>query len=298
MTRIEDQIGQNEQDIARALAARREPARAQNSGLITPSMRVDVNADITVSTRPLNDSLIVGHPDNGWGNGLVGDHRGAWTQRDTASVPITRAGQLVIADALLGGSYDADRVDVDATTAPAWQIVAGADLTIRATLPFDAGADDPTVGIATRSGETLFEYDASATNDFDREVRLEADITFTPDTHASAAVTDDTLFVDALTGDRALRSIAMGTDDTQPTTGDTALGNQVFSRKAERIQQGPQALLSVPMFAGEPTGQTFPVNLNELGLLDGTGDLVARRVDTAIKRERQRVRIRAGFRIT
>ena len=302
--RIEDEIVENRRELGRALAADRTPATAQRGGILLSPIPVSVDVQVAVYTRPLGDTLIVGHPDgsaHGWG-GELGDQRGAWTQQASVSGSLTRDGQQAIADALVDTDVGLDQASVGDGVVHAFGVDAGAGVT-RARSGFRFGeSPDPVTDVDIRAadGRVIADAEVSVTADQDTEVRLDVTLTVTDDsrTDNEAVANVDTVAECIRTTDTSLQldTVALGSHPSQPSTSDTALVSQWFERAAGTDRTGQSAIAATAVLPGEPSNVSYPLTLRELGVFDSAGDLVLRAVVGATdKRERERLRARTGL---
>jgi len=147
----------------------------------------------------------------------------------------------------------------------------------------------------TAGRDAVDETVSSVTADQSLEVRSDAILTFSDDTGDSAAVTKLATVADALTpGTSAVESVAVGTDDTNPSQSDSSLGAAKLSKTGSRSSVGSEARVAAIAFRDEPSGQ--PYDLVELALQDTTGDTVTRVVFGAeTKDDRVELRYRGGI---
>lgn len=309
MTRdIEQEIARNRSQIGRALATTRRPAAQSSAGLVLSPVPVAVDIEVELYQRPLNDSLIIGHPNasaHGWGDGgRLGDRRGSWTLQETVTASLEREGRQAIAEALVDTSVGLGRASSGSDEVEAFGIDTGAgETTARASWRFDESP--PLVSapdLRVSDGRVIATASTSTTVDDEHELRLDATITISDDSRTgdAAVQTPDTIAEALRTDDNALRldEIALGTGNSTPTTGGTSLDAEVIRRQASRGQSGLSAIVQTAVFASEPTGASFPTTFRELAVIDTNGDQVLRAVFGAQqKREQQRLRARSGIRI-
>lgn len=296
--RIEDEIRENRESTTRALAADRQPAQDVEQSLSTASLPVEVEAAIELYTRPINDTLIVGHPDapQGWGRGSVGDRRGAWTQQTSTTAALTQNGREATAEALAGEDIVVDDVSVGDAVVRAFDIDESADTTrLRSSFRFDGTpATVDSVTLADNTARTVVSTSVSdVAADSQREIRVDISLTFTADTSDSAAVTDIATAADAIrrTADAQLHDVALGTDSSQPAQSDSGLGSEVVRKGSRRVTIGSRSRAQTIIPQGEPGTQ--PHDITELGVYSQAGDLVLRVVFGAETKD-DRIRLRAA----
>lgn len=305
---IEREIAANRSQIGRALANSRRPAAQSSAGLVLAPVPVAVDVEMDLYTRPLHDTLVVGHPDadaHGWGDGgRIGDRRGSWTLQETVTPSLERDGRRAIADALVDTDVGLGRASSGSDVVHAFGIDAGPGKTTgRASWRFDELPDPvaaPDVRVA--DGRVIATGSTSTTVDDEHELRLDATVTVSDDSYTGdSAIQNPETVAEALrTDDNALRldEIALGTGNASPTTAGTSLDTETFRRQAAPTQSGLSAIVQTAVFQGEPTGASFPTTLRELAVIDTNGDQVLRAVFGAQqKREQQRLRARSGIRI-
>jgi len=116
-------IAENRRDIRRVESNFIEAPEEGTITLIFGRNIVEVEVTGEVYTRPLNDSLIVGHPtaSHGIGQGAIGDRRGSWSlaasSEDTAE--LVRTGRTAVRDALDGQSGGIREAGIGSGTADA-----------------------------------------------------------------------------------------------------------------------------------------------------------------------------------
>lgn len=300
---IADEIAANRRQIGRSFARERRPSPDQETGLILSPIPVNVDATVEIYTRPINDTLIVGHPDaaQGVARGAVGDFRGSWTKQDSTTTSLNNAGQNAIADALVGNDSRLGQASVGDAVVEAFGLdTASKETTGRASFRFNQAPDPVTSGdLRTESGSIIAEGTVSdVAAGSQKEVRVDVILVFSDASRTdSESVTGADTVSDAIRTPTAstvtLADIALGTDDTKPTTSDTSLGNKTIQKDARAEAQGSRAVADTVLFRGEPGSQ--PVDLTELAVVDSNGDLVTRVVFAAqTKDDRLRLRVENG----
>lgn len=318
---IQREVTENRRKVQRLETYYRQPAPQQTLSVRAPEVRVELTVSATVYTRPVNDTLVGGHPDasNQPGRATVGDRRGSWSQVATSSASAyVDDGRRALAEALTGaakgvthaeagsGTSDPSASDTDldsgASQVGAWYDLATAD-TIRwlADFRFDEFGDVVNeVGLWTEADELVCRLTTGGVDPTaSEELKLEVEITVTPDTGSAVAVTDATAISNALASPPStvgLDAIALGTDGTDPTTSDTTLGNAVVQKSADHETGAASVTPWTIVFRSEPSTQ--PHDIREIGVFDETGTLAWRAVFAAeTKNARTRMRPQAALRI-
>jgi len=158
---IEEEVAANRQSVGRALASDRQPATDQNRTLATAPAPVAVEVTVAVDTRPLNGTLIVGHPDgesNGIGGGTLGDQRGDWTEEISTVTTLTRDGRRLVAEALAGDDVAVDTATVGDATVNAFVFDGGTTLAWSAASDWDGASSTDRVvhaGYGDRTADEL-----------------------------------------------------------------------------------------------------------------------------------------------
>lgn len=311
---IEQEISQNRRQTTRLESYQREVAPQQTIGIGAPAGQISVDVAATLYERSLKDSLISGHPDpqHGSGRGVAGDVRGEWIEiASTSDGSFVDDGRAALAAALAGArrGIDTAAVGSDGTT------VSRADTGLRAPgKPVHAWHGTPDSATLTATAEWRFSdvretirelgiYDdeadlltrlttADVTLDDRSELRAEFELTYSHSASGQAAVTEMATIAHALAtpvDTVGINEIALGTDDTPPSTGDTALENAVISKTAAADVQRSAVVPWTIVTRSEPSTQ--PHEIVELGAINQAGDLVWRVVFGAETKD-DRVRLR------
>lgn len=312
MPGITDEIQRNRRDLNQLESYLRVPSPEQSTTINAPGVRVSLNTSGVVHTRPINESLIVGHPDasNQPGRATVGDRRGSWSQVATSTDgfvpnPVKKSLATALTGAYRGISHAAIQLQSTGATSP--QIGTWYDL-----------GDPTTTTIITdyRTNDIPDTFDAIATytNDgsfalgpvfnpidpaINEEVKINVDLSISTSSNNDAAVTDPTAISNALASPAytvGLNKIAIGSLDDDPTSSDTSLAGEVIRKNADH-NIGPQSVIPwTIIFRSEPNTQ--PHTIEELGVFDGNGTLVWRSVfPYETKNERTRMRPQSTLRI-
>lgn len=302
---ISEEIAENRQQIGRAFARNRRASTSQETTLTLSPVPVSVDATVEVYTRPINDTALVGHPDNGQGytRGLVGDHRGAWTKQETVSTSLQRDGRQAIADALASGSPRLKRSSAGDDVVDAFGIDETTSSTV-GTASFRFGETPATISTAdvrTDDSRVIVEGSVTVSAGVQKEARIDATLSFADASRTNQeAVTGVDVVADAIRPTTAntttIAEIALGSDDSNPTTGDTSLVAQEITKDAQALSQGPIAVGQTVIFRSEPGSQ--PVDFEEIAVVDSNGDLLTRVVFAKqTKDDKLRLRARNGVQI-
>lgn len=317
--RIEEEIQENRRTARRLNSYFREPATEQATALAFAPVELVASVEATVSTRPLNDTLVVGAAGAGQavGRGRIGDHRGSWSQvASTSTGRVVEGGHQAIAETLAGIATGFEHVAVgrnggstaeNATAlederriVDAWGTSTTSDSTtgvgvLRVTDLVDVVEE---LGLYDQDERLLARLTAVGVDPaVDEEVKVEIDVTLSPSTTSSAAVTDldtvtDLLATEATTG--GIKWLALGTDGTAPTQSDTSLGAEEVRKEVSHDVVGGRLVVGTEVFRDEPSDQ--PHDLEELGAIADDGTLVWRRTfGTEQKDDRVRLEVRDGL---
>lgn len=299
--RVERQIAENSRVTGKLdsyfVSTSQRPEREWNFG--TSDMSVSVTADIY--TRPLNESLVFGHPDDsqGIGRGAFGDHRGEWTLEESIEGGVfTRQGRNTIVNSLRGTSSGMSVVSVgsDSSMATVSDESLGSEegstaTSYRKPSPDEAagfgsfrfsgfGDSVAEVGIDNQRGD-LMARAAPVGVDPTSQQEVKVEITMHMDGQGTSgvAMTEDAdeAIADSILSESEvveLESIAIGTGTAPPQESDSSLGNQVSEKDANRDWLFESVRVSMKWYENEPGGQ--PVSLSEMGVFDSDGRMIMR----------------------
>lgn len=330
MPRIQDQVAENRRGVQQIDGRFIFVPDRRDSNLTFGRNEFQMDLEVEVYTRSLNDSLISGHPDgdsHGSGQGVAGDVRGSWSLVEDveASAEWTREGRNAVRDALAGETGALDEIGVGTGSADAAtdDTALGSETGdtfaygIRSTEAFNevraranflyvetgAGGQDLTeYGVFDQTGRLLGRVTTSTvTVSPSEEVRVDITVTVTGDGNGTSVITDDgekavadSLQLEAKT--IGLDKILWGTGTATPTESDTSLANQVFEATCQRTTDLEVLTVSAPQFESQPAGQ--PYDYTEVGVEDNQGNLVWRTtMDPFEKTENVRFTTSVGFRI-
>lgn len=284
-----------------------------------------IPTSVEVYTRPLNDGLYSGHPDakHGSGRGVAGDQRGAWTLvEDTAvSEEFVRDGRNAVRDVLSGSNTQSiakttlgdDSTDASASDTQmlsqngsrfAWSFQGGNsnETVARSHYRFgDYGEAISEFGVLSDSGDLYNRITTTTVNPtVNEEVRVDMTFKVGGVGKGSSVLTDDgrDALAEAIRGTSTtigIEDFVFGDDGTSPTTGDTALGNQLFSKVAAHDLSPERITAHAVVFEVEPNTQ--PHTIREIGLKDNTGRLLWRVVIDAYDKDSSvEFEVYSGFR--
>lgn len=329
MPRIQDQVAENRANVQRIDGRFVFVPDRRDQNLSFGRNDINLEVEIEVYTRSLNDSLISGHPasQHGSGRGVSGDVRGAWTlQEDVeASAEWVKGGRNAVRDALAGDQVGIAEIAVgtDATAATpsdttmgtrtggsfAYGIRSGQAFNeVRARSNFlfqetgESGLDPVEFGLYDGSGRLLARITTSSVAvGASEEVRVDITVTVTGASNGTAAFTDEgetavarSLQLESETV--GMNEIAWGTGTTDPTDSDTGLVTEVYRKNCQRSKSQETITVSAPQFESEPSGQ--PYDYTEVGVFDNEGRLVYRvTFDAFEKNSNVRFTTLVGFRI-
>jgi hypothetical protein len=321
MSGITGEIQQNRRGVNKLESYLRNPSPKQSTTLTAPGVSVNVSVSATIYTRPINESLTVGHPDasNQPGRGTIGDRRGSWTQVATSTDgEFTDGGKRALAVALTGANQGVSHAEAGSgTTAPSTADNALENGAGQVGSWYDLGTDTNTTFLAdfrfNEFGDTIEELGLwtpdnklvcrLTTESVDpaasEEIKIAVELTLSTSSSSNAAVTNTTAISDSLGSPSTsvgLEKIAIGTDSTNPTSSDTALGNEVIRKNTDHEASAASVTPWTIIFRPEPSTQ--PHDITELGVIDGDGTLVWRSVFGAeTKDDRTRMRPQATLTI-
>lgn len=305
---IPEQVAQNRQDVKRIdgefitvpSSVQRDLAFSRNAVNLTP--------EATTYTRPLNDSVVSGHPNgdqHGSGQGVSGDQRGAWSAAQSipsANCAFTRGGRSAVARALDGqqsGSVGGSAVGTGRTTAEventALEAQAGetwayglkdAPETVRTRSQYRFSELGPggwpdiyEVALEAANGDLMARCVADTATSTGPESELRADVSLTVSgsgatssvfTAAGEQAVADSIQVEGVTN--GIAEIAWGTGTQTLTDATTSLDTEVFRKNAGRSVGTERVTASAPQFQSEPAGQPF--TYTEVGVFDTAGNLM------------------------
>lgn len=302
MTRNADRyIAENRSDIRSTQANFIEVTdRGASRDLSFPRNAIEVTVEVEIYTRPLNSSLISGHPNgsvHGSGHGESGDLRGGWTLVEEVenSTVWTKDGRNAIRDALDGQAGAIKSAVLGHGTADASST--DADLRDRQATVFAFGTKDDR---NTTRGHGLFlfhEHNGTATEfglldddgrllsrttvddvgpTAEEEVRAEILLTFNGSGTGDSVITDegertaaDSVRLDSVTV--GLLEMAWGTGTTAFTKSDTALTSEVVRKNVLRELELESIRTRAKLYKSEPASQ--PVDLSEVAVFDNNGNM-------------------------
>jgi len=302
MTRKADQyIAENRSDIRSTQANFIEVTdRGASRDLSFPRNLVEVTVQVEIYTRPLNSSLVSGHPNgsvHGSGHGESGDLRGGWTLVEDSenSTVWTKDGRNAIRDALDGqagaiksaaighGTADASSADVDLRDRQATAFAFGTKDDRNTTrghglfLFHEHNEATTEVGLLDDDGRLLSRTtvdDVGPTGE--EEVRAEVLLTFEGTGTGDSVITDegertaaDSIRLDSVTV--GLLEMAWGTGTTAFSKSDTALTSEVARTNVARELDLETIRTFGKLYESEPAGQ--PVDLSEVAVFDNNGNM-------------------------
>lgn len=330
MPRIQDQVAENRRGVQQIDGRFIFVPDRRDENLTFGRNTFEMTLAVEVYTRPLNDSLISGHPDgsqHGSGQGVAGDVRGSWTLQEDAeaSTEWTRDGRNAVRDSLAGdaGSVTEIGVGTSGTDASPDDAALGAEqgrtnaYGIRSTEAFNAvrhrsnflfaetgegGLDPVEYAVFDSTGRLMGRVTTSAVAvGPSEEVRVDITTTIEGSGNGESVITDagetavaESLQLEAVTV--GLDEMAWGTGTATPSTGDTSLGNEVYRSVVTREKSLETVTASAPQFEPEPAGQ--PYDYTEVGVFDNDGNLVWRTtMDPFAKDSDTRFTTSVGFKL-
>lgn len=264
---------------------------------------VEVGVTAEVYTRPINSTLVFGHPSSahGFGRGDFGDRRGSWTSQETVSSSsgeFTRLGREAVADALQGAlrgvgsavvgsgtaapSVSDSSLAAEEGSAPAWATKdANNETRAVGTFLFSGFGDAVNeMGIEADNDDLIARLTASGVNPTaEQEARVDVTMTFVGNGVASGVVTDngETAIADSIESFGSvvgIEAVAIGTGTAQEAESDTSLANELDRKNALHDRRPEQVRAYTKWYGGEVSGT--PHSVSEMGLFDNSGRLVFR----------------------
>lgn len=322
-----DRFVSENRDQIRKIDATFIPISTQSTkNLSFKDSEIQVNVQIEVYTRPINNSLISGHPNgsvHGSGEGVSGDQRGSWTlETDTEqSKDFVQSGRNNVRDVLAGDTTGAVRqTAVGTDTADANPANTALGNETGREFAWGKQGENANESVAEsiflfhEFGDAVSEYGvysdggtiynrivtSSVNPSSEEELRTETTFKVTGDGLGSSVITntgEERIAASLRSIDSAigLQDLAFGDGSTTPSKSDTSLDNQLFSKIAEQ-QKDPEVVTAhTVVFDFEPAGQ--PVDISEIGVFDNSGNLIWRTtVETFEKDDQTEFEVFAGFR--
>lgn len=308
MTKRIDQFVSENRDNVKRIDATFVPTSGQsNKNLTFGNNEIEVSTAIQIYTRPLNNTLISGHPngnEHGSGEGESGDTRGSWTLVEDveASESFVTSGRNALRNALaaqagshigkiaLGtGTSDAGPSDsaLDTETARvfAWPKPGGSNnqSVAESIFLFHEHSDSNSEYAAYSAGGDIYNrITTTAVNTTEEEeCRVEIEFTVTSNTLGSAVITNTgenriAGSLRAIDTPIGLNGIVFGSGSTAPSKTDTSLATREFAKRSQVERSSETVTTRTIVFQNEPTEQ--PVNISEIGVEDNSGNLLWRTV--------------------
>jgi len=329
MPDIQGQVADNRRNVQRLDGNFVVVPDRQDQNLNFNRNTIEVSVSASIYTRPLNDSLVSGHPDekHGSGRGVAGDVRGDWTQANLTvqSADFTRDGRNAVRDALDGQSGSIDQSGVGTgggEVSPSDAALAAetgrsyaqgvrsteANNAVRGRSEYRFAETGPSEqdltewGLFDSSGRLLCRVVTDALpKTAEDEVRVDITLSFVGSAQTGGVITDEgeatmaeAMKLEAVTV--GLDEMAWGTGTADPQESDTALGTEQLRKPLQRVLDLETITTSAPQFESEPAGQ--PYDYTEVGVFDNNGRLVYRvTFDPFEKDSTVRFTTSVGFRI-
>jgi len=300
--RIEETVAENRSGRKRLEGYAIEVSSDATRDYVFTGNTVEVAVGIDVYTRPLGNTMVMGHPQakHGMGRGGMGDAREGWTKvastKETGA--FTAGGRETVVDALEGGRVGLAGVLVGSGASAA--AVGDDALESRAGSTFAFGLKDA-YNVTRARGSFRFQEFGDAVSEYgvengdgtlmsrlttttvnpglDEELKIEVTFTF-----EGSGIGDSVITTDGETGIAnsiqiasetvGLYEVAIGTSSVDPLKSDSSLATEYDRKRAARDGGNENIRAYVKWYQGEPSGQ--PVNLSELGVFDYDGNLIWR----------------------
>lgn len=302
---IDEFVSENRQSTNRIDATFIQVSGQQRQNLNFLNSFILVPTSIKVYTRPLNNSLISGHPDgssHGSGYGEAGDVRGGWTLVEDVEETenFTQSGRNAVRNVLAGETSAAiDSTAVGAGTTPAdpddtslqsesgranaWgREGASVNETIsQSFFLFNQFGDSVSeFGVYSGNGNLLNRVTTSAVNPgASEELRVDVSFTIQGSGLGDSVITDDGKASIAESLRRkdtqiGIQEFVYGSGSSDPSPSDSSLESPEFTKIAA-TEKDPQILIAQTILTeAEPKNQ--PVNISEIGVKDNNGRLIWR----------------------
>lgn len=321
---IDQFVSENRRDLRRVDQTLVEVASNRPLRFNFGNNTIRIPTSIEVYTRPMNDGLISGHPDSkhGSGRGVSGDVRGDWVLQEDVEVSeeFVRGGRNAVRDAL-SGDPDADIAKI--AVGNGTSTVQPTDTTLqsengRRTSWSKQGATAEEVDSIAyfrfhEFGDSVSEYGlVSDVNTLmnrivtetinpgaSEELRVDINLEVNGDGAGNSAITNDgeEAIAESIRSDNnvGIEEYVFGDNSTDPAKTDTSLGNQLFSKVAQRNIDPEVVTAFTVLMENEPNTQ--PHTIQEIGIKDNTGRLIWRAtVESFDKDSETQFEVYAGFR--
>lgn len=319
-------VSENRRDVRRIDSTFVEVSSQRRRQFDFGQIGIPVEMDVKVYTRPLNDSLISGHPaaKHGSGRGVSGDQRGSWTlqqdgkstgmlvkegrqiMRDSlAGITGTRIDKIKVGDGVLGAQPDDQSLQSETGATEGWgEEGASSNISIAAGgFRFQKGGDGDVseYGVTVDDGRLYTRLTTDAVDvDYESEIKVEVDFTVESVENRAFTYTDDgrdALAETVRDGGTIIgfNKYKFGDDGTAPTTSQTDLGNGLFEKGLEQITEPESVTTHTVVIENEPSSQ--PVTIREIGLFDNSDRMMYRVViDDYTKKDDREFEVFANFR--
>lgn len=321
---IEDYVADNTRRTRQIDTRFVEVAAERTRNLSFTNNTFSLTASIEIYTRPLNDSLISGHPNakHGSGRGVAGDTRGSWSLETSSATTgvFTASGRTAVRDALGGeptggvdagvigtGSDDAtvsdDTLTAETGSTTAYGYADADDkLRVRSDYRFSDHpiGDAEEYGIESAGGKLYARFTETVALTEEQEVRTDITLTISGSgiggqvipTSGLTAVRDS---IDNA-GSIGINSIAFGTGTIEFTESDTNLNAEVYEKEVITNLTSENVEAEVYTSESEPASQ--PVDLSEIAVFDNQGNAMMLATFTEFEKTDQfPFNARAGFRV-
>lgn len=289
-------IAENRQDIRRTAANFIEAAERGSIDLTFGRNTVEVAVSAEVYKRPLNDTLVPGHPDgsvHGPGRGAVGDQRGGWSLVTSSvnSADFTRDGRKAVRNALDGQNGGVRTAGIGTGTTDA----STGDTALQTPTTTDANAAATKVNAEEARGVALFLFNdhANSGTEFglyntdgsllcrvtvddvnptaEEEVKVVVTLSVSGSGVGDSVVTNEgekaianALHFPYLTV--GLNKIALGTGTTDFSKSSSSLTSEEIRKTALRELDLESIRSKTKLYEAEPSTQ--PVTLSEMAVFD------------------------------
>lgn len=312
-------VRRNNREIQERVAENRRQTRKIDTTLVEVSARnertltftrnfIEVDVQLSLETRDLNDTLISGHPDEqyGSGRGRGGDLRGEWvvTNVEVSSNELVRSGRRYVRDSLDGQPVSLSSIKIGTGDTPVFvsddslEVPTSSSFTTNVRDDFDTiriittpflfqkGKDAQEVGLFDEQGSMIGRVVTEASfEDSNKEYRPNIQLQTIGNGIGDSVFTADgiTAIVDAIEDETVslrFNAIAFGSGEAEPEEENSSLEQEVAKVDSENDVNPEQINVSARLFRDEPANQ--PVDITEVGVFDTQDRLIWRTLNNKI----------------
>ena len=323
--RIDEFVSENRKSVKR-LDATLVPVSGETSNTLTfSSTEFNIQANIEIYERDINNTLISGHPnpENGSGRGLSGDFRGSYS---TVSVNVlsnvfVSSGRNIVSNSLAGqdqsvinsiavgnGDSPSESSDTELDSQngerESWSDSNNSqEAKTRANFLFnDYGDSVSEIGVYSQNDNIYNRLVISEINPGnDKEIAIEITFEVNENTNQQSIITQNgrnTIAQSFVANETIvpLYQYSFGTGTSEIDPSDTSLENPILQKQIQQIKSPETVTARTVVFTFEPSSQ--PTNFTEIGILDSNSNLVWKtNIEPYEKTENIELSVDASFRI-